>query len=137
MTADKEALARQAMREILSDTSSDVLDDLYESDLDMMVGILDQVQTKAIGHLTDLDAFQREVKERMAEAGYVVKVRWYKGTYEGDSQVYDCPAIEVVSLTEKRGEFDHDRMAYEVQHDVLGIDGFKGKISESGIIKDV
>lgn len=138
MSEDKEALARKAMQEILSDTTEgDVLAELYESEFDMIIGIADAVQTKHIGHLVDLDAFQREMEERMADAGYRVKVRWYKGTYEGDTQEYNVPRVELVGFTDKRPEFDHERQAWEVQHDVLGIDGFKGKISEGGIIKDV
>ena len=50
-----------------------------------------------------------------------------------------APPTPTISIVEKldpsaREGFDHERMTWEVQNDILGIDGVKGSIGKSGLI---
>lgn len=91
------------------------------------------------------DDFQREIKERFAEIGFVVDVAWYE-TNQADVKM---PEIVIKGRTEAKA-FDRERMTAEVTGDVLGfgeggviatdkekvaamLDGsYKGQISDVG-----
>lgn len=76
----------------------------------------------------NLHSFEREIVERCQEIGFVADVKWYETNAEG---VFS-PVVEIVGRCEpiKPGEFDHDRMRYEVVNNVLGLPE-----EDAGVIK--
>jgi hypothetical protein len=101
--------------------------ELYDSDILVVEKVLHIIQERARESSRDYDAFDREIKERFFDAGYIVDVKWYSTNVDG---VY-APDIEIVGRTEKQGEFDHEKMAHEVTSDILEL-GQKGKIKVTG-----
>jgi len=97
--------------------------ELYDSDILVVERVLNIVRERGQNR-RDYDAFDREIKERFFDAGYVVDVKWYHTNIEG----VKSPDIEIVGRTEKQGEFDHEKMAHQVTEDILEL-GTKGKIS--------
>ena len=69
------------------------------------------------------DDFDREIKERFAEIGFVVDVLWYE-TNLADTKM---PEVVIKGRTEAK-VFDRDRMTHEVTNDLLGL-------GEGGVIK--
>lgn len=98
--------------------------DLYDTEILAMEKVLEALERSSEGAFVDRDAWTREVKERFAEIGLVVDVKWWRTNEAGVL----APDIEIVGRVSKDDEFDHARMAHEVQHDVLDL-------GEGGIIK--
>lgn len=73
----------------------------------------------------EYNAFDREIRERFAEAGFVVKVNWY----ETNLAEVKMPEIDIVGRIEEK-EFDHDQMRHEVVNNLLGLPS-----QDAGIIK--
>lgn len=84
-----------------------------------------QVLAENIGSHRELGAFQREVRERFAEIGFVARCDFYED--EADTRPKgertQIPQITITGRTEamKVGEFDHDRMGHEVRSNILGV----------------
>lgn len=107
--------------------------ELYDSDILVVEKVLNIVKERAQSGSRDYDAFDREIKERFHDAGYVVDVKWYSTNVK---DVYS-PDIEIVGRTDRQGAFDHDKMQHEVVEDILEL-GSKGKISvTSDMMKQV
>lgn len=102
-------------------SEQDVLD-IHDSEIVEIEKVLKILNERSTGH-RDLEAFNREIKERFAEIGFVVQTKWW------ETDVADCyrPDIEIVGRTEQK-DFDHDRQVHEVVNDVLGL-GEGGVIS--------
>lgn len=70
-------------------------------------------------------AFQREVRERFAEIGFVVRCDLMKD--DADPRDWDdkpwIPQITLVGRTDAPGEFDHERMGHEVRSNIIGKKG--------------
>ena len=75
------------------------------------------------GRRTVLAAFDKEVKDRFAEIGFIVQVAWWETNVEG---VF-LPEVCIADRTESH-EFDYDRQVHEVTHDVLNL-------GEGGVIE--
>lgn len=108
-------------------TADSELLNVYDSEMKKLIELqraLDERTYKS----HDLNAFDKEIIERFAEAGFKVKVTWWdtdqKGTY--------IPEVEVIGRCEpiKPGEFDHDRMRHEVVNNYLDLPS-----SDAGVIK--
>ena len=96
----------------------DADDDLiepYDSEIPKIERVLAELSRK-VGTRQDHQAFRREAEERFAEIGFVVSVLLVPGE---DAVLY--PKISITGRITKT-EFDPEKMAWEVQHDVLGID---------------
>jgi hypothetical protein len=107
--------------------------ELYDSDILVVEKILNIIKERATERSHDYDAFDREIKERFFDAGYIVDVKWYSTNVQ---DVYS-PDIEIIGRTEKQGEFDHEKMGHEVVNDILEL-GTGGKISvTSDMMKQV
>jgi len=107
--------------------------ELYDSDILVVEKILHILQERGHQRSHDRDAFDKEIKERFFDAGYIVDVKWYSTNV---AEVY-APDIEIIGRTEKQGEFDHEKMGYEVVNDILEL-GTGGKISvTSDMMKQV
>lgn len=98
---------------------------LYDSEIDRAHQLVMQLQEKVKGREVNLDDFQKEVKERFLEIGFVVDIKWFQ--VEGER--YKVPQIELVKRTQNI-QFDHEQQAHEVTNDLLGL----GE-SESSVIK--
>lgn len=97
--------------------------DLYDSEVLAIEQVYLLLQEKAREGSHDYDAFDREIKERFQDIGFVVDVVWYHSQIES----VKIPEI-VVKARIERGEFDRDRMVHEVTNDLLGT-------GEGGVIK--
>lgn len=97
------------------------LGDLLDSEVIAMTKV-DAVLSRYIGRGVELSAFQREVRERYAEIGFVVRCDFYKDM--NDPRPWDekpeIPRITYLGRTEKQGEFDHEQMGHEVRSNILG-----------------
>lgn len=118
------AAERQAVAEIMGDTAGavdaevDVQVDLYDSDIPRLENVL-RALSPAQGHRVNLEGFRKEVIERFGEEGFGVDVKVYEKEYLSGETVYQ---FNIALTSVKRSEeFDHDRMAHEVQHDILDI----------------
>jgi hypothetical protein len=120
-----------------ADDSFGSIVNLYDSEMAKALDLWNALKLKAEGRSIDRDAFNAEIRNRFAEeCGLVVSVKWWTcGTPMPDGTVRELPGvykpeIEITARTETRGQFDHDRMAWEVQNNILELQGQqKGKIS--------
>jgi hypothetical protein len=65
----------------------------------------------------EYDSFQREIKERFYEIGFIVDVVWY----ETNMAEVKMPEIVIKGRTENKFVFDRDRQVHEVTNDVLDL----------------
>lgn len=98
---------------------------VYDSDVQVLQSVLATLNERTYKR-HELDAFDREIIERFAEAGFRVDVKWYDSTERG---VF-IPEVEVIGRCQPQGEFDHDRMRHEVVNNLLGLPE-----ADAGIIK--
>jgi len=89
--------------------------DVLDSEVNDIHNVLQTIRKRSMS-ARNLDDFQREIKQRFEDIGFVVRVNWY------DSNVEDTyiPEIVITARTEAK-VFDRDRMTYEVTHDILGL----------------
>lgn len=96
-------------------------DDLYDHET-LAINRLMATITENIGKQREGSALQREVRERFAEIGFVVRCDLWKD--DDDPRSWDerpwWPIITLLGRTEEQGEFDHDRMGHEVRSNILG-----------------
>lgn len=100
---------------------------LYDSEVQKIQATLNTLKDRTYKR-HNLSAFEREVKERFQEVGFVVDVLWYETNVSG---VY-MPEIEVIGRCDpiNVGEFDHDKMRHEVVNNLLGLPE-----KDAGVIK--
>ena len=100
------------------------VDDLYDSERIAINKVMASLMEK-MGATVEGSAFQREVRERFAEIGFVVRCDLWKD--EDDPRPWDerpwIPSITLLGRTEASGEFDHERMGHEVRSNILGEKG--------------
>lgn len=114
----------------MSDSGS--VSSLINITLDSEILAIEQVLKKlneSAWNPRDVDGFTREIIERFGLAGYNVAVTW---NYTNFVSVY-MPTITIVSRTEKN-VFDHDKMSWEVQHNILGLET-AGAVQPDGSVK--
>lgn len=97
--------------------------DLYDSEVLAAERVLKTLENRNWKQHMDLDAYDREIKDRFAQVGLVVEVKWWHTNIEGVKR----PDIEIVGRTD-RHEFDHDRLRHEIVNDVL-------ELGTGGVIK--
>lgn len=103
--------------------SKDVFDadDLLDSERIAINHVIAALNAK-VGSQMEGGAFQREVRERFAEIGFVVRCDFWRD--DDDPRPWDerpwLPAITLLGRTEDPGEFDHERMGHEVRSNILG-----------------
>ena len=111
-----------------SDVECDL--DLYDSDvlaIEQVLDALNESRTRA----TTVDGWRREIEERFHEAGFKVAVvlRQVESMERPDGSVvhtsgdYIHTSITINARVEPEGEFDHQKMAHEVQRDIRGLRG--------------
>jgi hypothetical protein len=96
--------------------------ELYDSDILVLEPVLQMIRRRSEGR-RDYDAFDREIKERFHDIGFVVDVKWF----ETNLAEVKMPEIDIVGRVEPEAQFDHDKMQHEVVNDILDL-GTGGKI---------
>jgi len=100
------------------------MDDLYDSERIEISRVLAAISQNT-GKQVEGGAFQREVRERFAEIGFVVRCDLKKDML--DPRPWEdkpwMPDISLIGRVEKQGEFDHERMGHEVRSNILGKKG--------------
>ncbi len=92
--------------------------DLLDSEIIVVEGVLKELNKRSGVGGINIDAFDREIVSRFFDAGFNVTVNWYSTNVEG---VY-IPEVQINSRTRSDdGMFDHERMAHEVQTDLLDL----------------
>lgn len=107
------------------------LADLLDSEVDKITEVMKRLIARFEGQIRDPKDFDQEAKERFAEIGFKVEVIWYKAL--GLGQEMNVPEVSVVARIDPK-EFDHEQMAWEVQHDVLGVDQ-PGSLQADGTLR--
>jgi hypothetical protein len=113
----------------------DVLVDVYDSEILEIEAVILKLNAHAF-HVLSIDAYVREAKERFGEIGFIVDVQIHEIQSSGLMPIGSyIPAITVKSRVEQPKTFDHERMAWEVQHNILGLDETAGAMQPDGSIK--
>lgn len=99
--------------------SVDILDSEVLAIEKVMERIHERAKSSDLGSAND---FAREIRERFAEVGFVVKVSWY---YTSVQDVV-MPEVTIVGRTDSK-PFDRDQMVHEVTNDIL-------ELGEGGVI---
>lgn len=105
--------------------------DVYDHEVDAIDRVLKALNVKAQAKQLNYTDFEREIKERFAEIGLIVKVDWYEfgiGDRPGAVPGAVMPEITPIGRTESGFVFDHDRQVHEVTHNILGLPGQEGVI---------
>lgn len=108
---------------------------LYDSEIIKIEGVLEKLNKRRTKtSRMSYEAFTDETRNRFLEAGLVVSVRWYSAGVEqpdGTMKAVEgtlIPEIVITGRTDaKTFAFDHERMAHEVQSDLLQL-GTGGKL---------
>jgi hypothetical protein len=118
--ADRDGNEKVGNAEVEAEDVMD-FDDLYDSERIAISGVMAALGQR-IGTGMEGSAFQREVRERFAEIGFVARCDLKKDML--DPRPWDdkpwVPDISIIGRTEKQGEFDHERMGHEVRSNILG-----------------
>lgn len=120
----------------MNDGGIETLIDLYDSDLLKIESVVNALQRHA-NRPGDLGNVEDEIIERFGLQGYLVKVQWWQLDEDGPLGVAGTmiPSITIEAKVDRQ-EFDHERMQYEVQNDILGIDENPGAVvSKDGKVK--
>lgn len=97
--------------------------ELHDSDIIRIESVVKHLNDKQ-RKVVNLDAFQREAKERFQDQGFVVDVKCYTTTVEG---IYAFD-IDITGRCEPV-IFDTERQRHEVVNDLLGLDpSMKGQV---------
>jgi hypothetical protein len=100
--------------------------DVYDHEVDQLIAIQETLMARC-GSLRNYGDFEREIKDRYAEAGFVAQVVWRRYSIDGVPQEGALPDVTIVGRT-GRHDFDHDRQVHEVTSNLLGIPGQEGVI---------
>lgn len=110
---------------------SDMLD-ILDSEMKEVLGVLALLRARASAKKHNYKDFEREIKGRFAEIGFLVEVSWYEFGMEDQVGAVPGAAMPEVTITGRteRKEFDRDRQVHEVTSNVLGLPA-----EDAGVIK--
>jgi hypothetical protein len=103
--------------------------DIYDHEVDALIRVQYLLTQRAQEKRHNYADFEREIKERFAEVGFVVAVNWHRFGIGGQVQEGAMPEVTVVGRTDPAAVFDPDRQVHEVTSNLLEIPG------EDGVIK--
>ena len=106
----------------------DSLVELYHSDILTIEAVLAEVN-KMQGTRQNLEMFVSEVEGRFAQVGFRVEVITFQDI--NDPEFYGFNFV-IRDRIEPEAEFDHEKMAHEVQHDILGLSR-PGALTKDGV----
>lgn len=111
--------------------------DLYDSEVIKIEKVLDALKMRAVSR-RNYEDFDREIKEKLAEAGFVATVHWFTAAGPDNIQIPDMLMPEVTIdgriapdggvLAADQFTFDHEQQVHEVTNDLL-------EIGDGGVIK--
>jgi len=109
--------------------------DVYDHEVDQLIEV-QRVLMARCGSLRNYSDFEREIKERYAEIGFVAQVTWREYALDGVRQDGALPDVTITGRID-RHDFDHDRQVHEATNNLLGIPGKEGviKTDQGGAFK--
>lgn len=104
--------------------------EIADSEILEIERVLTTLNQRALDKSHSFEAFEREIKERFEDVGFVVAVSWYEFGREGQVGAVPNAAMPEITITDRceRKPFDHDRQVHEVTSNILGLPGQEGVI---------
>lgn len=101
--------------------------DILDSELETILTVMGTLQDRARLKAHNYEAFEREIKSRFADIGFLVDVNWHH--YAVGGVVQQGSAMPEVTITERMSDFDPDRQVWEVTQNILELPGqAKGEV---------
>lgn len=95
--------------------------ELYDHEMVKVLDVLEKLRQRARERSRNYNDFEREIRERLEDIGFVAHVNWHSYAMNKVVQVGSAmPEVTITGRTE-RHEFDHDRQVHEVVSNVLGL----------------
>lgn len=76
--------------------------------------------SQSVGQRRSLQSFEQQAHDMFGKIGFRVRVLFYEAEDETTGEKFIHPQITILGRIEPEEEFDHARMAHEVQTNVLG-----------------
>jgi hypothetical protein len=104
--------------------------DIADSEILGIERVLTALRQRAEDKSLNFTAFEREIRERFEDIGFVVTVTWFEFGREGSPGAVPNAAMPEITIVDRceRKPFDHDRQVHEVTHNILGLPGQEGVI---------
>jgi hypothetical protein len=103
--------------------------DIYDSEIDKILEVQQLLQQRARERMFNYNDFEREIKERFEDIGFIVAVNWHSYAVNGEVQAMSAmPEVAITGRTDPSFAFDPDRQVHEVTRNVLGLPGEEGVI---------
>jgi len=104
--------------------------DIADSEVLEIERVLVALTERARDKQRNFEDFEREIRERFEDIGFVVRVSWYEFGREGQVGAVPGAAMPEVTIVDRceRKPFDHDRQVHEVTRNILGLPGQEGVI---------
>ena len=107
--------------------------DIYDSEIDKIIACQDALQQRAKEKMRNYGDFEREIKERFEDIGFIVQVVWHNYSINGVAQAMSAmPEVTITGRCDPKFAFDPDQMVHEVTSNLLDIPGEGGVIDTSG-----
>jgi hypothetical protein len=107
--------------------------DIADSEILGIERVLATLNREAADKSHNFEAFEREIRERFQDIGFVVTVSWYEFGRQGQVGAVPNAAMPEITIVDRceRKPFDHDRQVHEVTNNILGLPGQEGVIRTS------
>lgn len=109
--------------------------DIHDSEIAALDEVLKFMSAKYQMRAFNLTEFEKEVKDRCYDLGFVVEVAWHPFLKNGVPTDGLAPSVTVVGRATKT-VFDHDQKVHEITHNFLGIPGEGGVIKSDGGVRE-
>lgn len=125
MSAADHFAQRRAQQDNIADEEQVLdTDSLYDSER-LAINQVTTTLMENIGKHRELGSFQREVRERFAEIGFIARCDFYESRHEDHlpkDERTQYPEITLVGRCDPMqvGDFDHDKMGHEVRSNIIG-----------------
>jgi hypothetical protein len=104
--------------------------DIADSEILGIERVLTALRQRAEDKNLNFTAFEREIRERFEDIGFVVTVSWFEFGRPGQAGAVPNAAMPEITIVDRceRKPFDHDRQVHEVTNNILGLPGQGGVI---------
>ena len=113
--------------------------EIYDHEIDEVSKVLATLQQRAKEGSRNYGDFEREIRDRFAEIGFVVSVTWHSYAIGKIVQTGSAmPEVTITSRTDPSFQWDPDRQVHEVTANILEIPGQEGviKTDDGGVFKE-
>lgn len=94
---------------------SDVIE-VYDTEILQIEKVLEILRVRSDRQSRNRGEFDREIKERFHQIGFIVDVKWWHTNLED----VKMPEVEITGRVDDRGQgMDHERLRHEITNDVL------------------